>query len=111
MGSHNRITKEKFEKIKKDCKTPFDDPLVAEKHGISTRTARGIRNSEDYQEYTERVFRYHGYPKGQKRSMKKNQPAPTKIISMTVAQLWNFVVRMVVILVLAMLIMLLIMKG
>lgn len=112
MGSHNRITEEKFKKIKKDCRTPFDDPLVSEKHKISTRTARQIRNSKNYQEYTERVFRYHGYPKGRSHSTEKKQPTPTtETVVMTTAQLWKFVLRMVLILVVAMLIILLIVKG
>lgn len=74
MGLHNRITEAKFKAIKKDCKTPFDDPLVAEAHGVSVTTARNVRNSNNYQEYCERVFRYHGHPKGRGGSVMTKAP-------------------------------------
>lgn len=74
MGLHNRITEERFKAIKKDCSTPFDDPFVAEKHDVGLTTVRNIRNSTNYQEYCERVFRYHGHPKGARGSAMTKAP-------------------------------------
>ena len=76
MGSHNRITREKYNKIKQACNAPADDAKVMQKFGISQTTCRQIRNTEDYQEYCERVFRYHGHPVRRSRSASRNHPAP-----------------------------------
>lgn len=64
MGIHNRITKEKFSQIKKEVSTPSEDVAVAKKFEVGGCTVRNIRLSKDYQEYCERVFRFHGFPKG-----------------------------------------------
>ena len=51
MGVHNKITRERYEKIKAECKSPKDDCKVIEKYKISQTTARYIRNSKDYRHY------------------------------------------------------------
>lgn len=71
MGLHNRITKDKYNQIKrflnenksKFKKTENLDEAACKKFGISRSSARSIRNTKDYAEYCERVFRYHGHPK------------------------------------------------
>lgn len=74
MGAHNRITEEKYKEIKKDCKLPSDDIFVMEKHKVSQTTVRYVRNTANYQEYCERVFRYHGHPKGARGSVITKTP-------------------------------------
>lgn len=62
MGTHNRITKEKFAEIKGKVKEPKDDVAIAEELGVGESTVRNVRLSKDYQAYCERVFRFHGNP-------------------------------------------------
>lgn len=73
MGLHNRITRERYKKIKTCLKKPEDDIKAVEVYGISYTTARQIRNTKDYDEYCERVFRYHGHPK-RKQNIWKTSP-------------------------------------
>lgn len=63
MGVHNRISEDKYYQIKAVTKVPADDAATMKKFGVGASTCRTVRNTADYQEYCERVFRYHGHPK------------------------------------------------
>ena len=67
MGTHNRITKTRYNQIKKNLKTPADDANAMREFGICATSCRNIRLTKNYDEYCERVFRYHGHPKGTSR--------------------------------------------
>lgn len=73
MGVHNRITKQKYNSMKKYLKKPSDDPTVAEKFGVGLTTCRNVRRTKDYNAYLERVFRFHGNPRGHKCSGSKKK--------------------------------------
>lgn len=90
MGA-KRITKERYDEIKKHLKVPADDAGVMAKFDIGKTTTRYIRNTKDYQEYCEKVFRFHGNPRkrghndskasGQQRAVteKRVEPEPLTI--------------------------------
>lgn len=63
MGVHNRISENKYNAMKRVTKTPADDKNTMRAFKVSASTCRNVRNTANYQEYCERVFRYHGYPK------------------------------------------------
>lgn len=62
MGSHNRITEEKYKTLKSKLKSPADDARVVKQFGVSLTVCRMVRNTNSYAEYCERRFRYHGNP-------------------------------------------------
>lgn len=74
MAKYNSITEGKFKQIKKECKVPADDPAAIKKYGVCATTVQRIRLSADYQAYCERVFRYHGHPKGRRGSVITKAP-------------------------------------
>lgn len=55
MGVHNRITRDKYQQIKADCKTPKDYQRVMRKYHISKTTVKCIHNSENYDFYRQWV--------------------------------------------------------
>lgn len=59
MGVHNRITEEKFNRIKPYAKESALDREVAKTFGVGRTTVRNIRLSKDYEAYCKRVFRFH----------------------------------------------------
>lgn len=72
MGVYNRITEEKYNQLKQVLKSPADDAEVKKKYQVGRTTCQNVRNTKNYQEYCERVFRFHGHPKAKKVST----PAP-----------------------------------
>lgn len=82
MGLHNRITEDKYNKIKKYINSKKAvkelrvlDNAVVEAFGIGLSSARNIRLTDNYQAYCERVFRFHGHPgKKAKPAAKEAQP-------------------------------------
>lgn len=51
MGSHNKITEEKYRKIKRLLKTPADDKKAIEKGLCGQTTCRIVRRTKNYREY------------------------------------------------------------
>lgn len=76
MGVHNRISENKYNAMKRVTKVPADDHRTMELFGVGASTCRNVRNTENYQEYCERVFRYHGHPNRPKPVMR---PAMRKL--------------------------------
>lgn len=74
MGVHNRITEDKYNRIKKMLHTPADDERVMGIFEIGKSTCQNIRRTANYSEYCERVFRFHGNPKGQKVVKRAHRP-------------------------------------
>lgn len=73
MGTHNRITKEKYYRIKKMLKVPADDKKVIAK-GLCGKTTCGlIRNTKDYYEYVHETRKCHHHPKKKVVAPKKKQ--------------------------------------
>lgn len=66
MGTHNRITKEKYQNIKTKAKRPEQDAELAKEFEVSISTIRNIRRTKNYEAYLERVLRFHGNPKSKK---------------------------------------------
>lgn len=64
MGVHNRISENKYNAMKRVTKVPADDANTMRAFGVGASTCRNVRNTANYQEYCERVFRYHGHPHG-----------------------------------------------
>lgn len=62
MGVHNRISENKYNAMKRVTRVPADDHRTMKLFGVGASTCRNVRNTENYQEYCERVFRYHGHP-------------------------------------------------
>lgn len=62
MGVHNRISENKYNAMKRATKSPADDANTMRAFGVGASTVRNVRNTANYQEYCERVFRYHGHP-------------------------------------------------
>lgn len=72
MGINNAMTEQKYKALKADLNAALKsekyakletlDKEVTRKHGFSISTGRNVRNTKNYQEYQERVFRFHGNP-------------------------------------------------
>lgn len=63
MGSHNRITKEKYYKIKAILQKPADDKKAIARGLCGRTTCRLIRKSKDYYEYVRITRKCHHRPK------------------------------------------------
>lgn len=72
MGVHNRITQQKYTNIKKAIKQDDagkyayiedQDRDIGKRFGVSKTTIRNIRNTDNYQTYCEKIFRFHGHPR------------------------------------------------
>lgn len=85
FGMNHPMTKEIYNKMKPELKTPADDQKAMEKYGFGQATVRNVRNTKDFTEYCERVFRYHGYPHRNGTPIKKPQQttATAQRITMT----------------------------
>lgn len=73
MGAHNRITKEKYYRIKKMLKVPADDKKVIAKGLCGKTTCRLIRKTKDYYEYVHETRKCHHHPKKKAVVPKKKQ--------------------------------------
>ena len=79
MGSNKkRVTREIYNNIKRYIRdnnlTAADDPKVMAKFHYGKTTIRLIRNTRGYDNYLERIYRYHGYPRVQQTAPKKAAP-------------------------------------
>lgn len=106
MGTHNRITEERYRQMKELLKAPADDRVIAQTFGVSTSTCRNVRNTKDYAEYCERVFRYHGHPRGENsRSTTTIRPAHRSAVPYDLTRQYtrvnNFVIALTVLAVVA----------
>lgn len=52
MGIANKITQSRYNKAKAELKSPKDDARVSKKYGFSRTTARKIRNTDNFYEYS-----------------------------------------------------------
>ena len=51
MGAKRKVDSKLYEKIKKELKTPKDDPKVMKKYNLGQTAVRAIRNSWCYDDY------------------------------------------------------------
>lgn len=51
MGSANKITEERYKKIKAEAKSPKDDERLMAKYGIKASSIRRIRNTDNFWEF------------------------------------------------------------
>ena len=55
MGMHNLITKERYDKAKVELKSPKDDERVMKKYGFGETTARRIRRTDGFYDYSSKT--------------------------------------------------------
>lgn len=55
MGAKRKVDEKLYEKIKKELKTPKDDPKVMKKYNLGQTAVRAIRNSWCYDDYVIRT--------------------------------------------------------
>lgn len=73
MGSSNKITREKYYMIKKMLKVPSDDAKVIEMGLCGASSCRNIRNTKNYKEYCERVYKCNHHKDAKKARVPKKK--------------------------------------
>ena len=78
-GANHPMTKDIYNKMKAELKSPADDQRVSKKYDFGHSTVRMVRNTKSWDEYCECRWRYHGHPK-RTASVKKVQKVDREFI-------------------------------